>query len=272
MADKKESLGMYFDEKVAASFAEREQNEKNFRVAEITDRVIMNEINRLKNPLYAAELGGGAHPDRYHRFFARLLKEPRGQIDWVDVSQIMLKLARQYLKSKEYKERKQVIKFVESGILEYLQKIPNEKLDLAIMKYTLDHVKDINKLFFLLSKKLKLNGVMLATITTLSPELKSISTNARFLYNGKEFPDWETRTLKEGDSFTIKFFKESGNPSAGYLEGAETTKYYHSAEKIKELAQKYNFNIFLGNWKNYLQGEKQEGETLDHDILVLKKK
>lgn len=272
MASKKENLGMYFNKKVAASFAEHEQNEKNFRVAEIVDRVIMNEVSGLKNPLYAAELGGGAHPDRYHKFFSILLKDSKSHIDWVDVSPIMLKLAQHYLISKEYKERKQAIKFVNSDILEYLQKIPGESLDLAIMKYTFNHIKNLDKLIFLLSLKLKHGGVLVSTLDVLNPELKSISTNARFFHKGKEFPENETRTLKDGENFTVKFFKESGNPSAGYIRGAETIKYFHSAEKIKKLAQKYNLNIFLGNWKNYIKKEKQEGETIDQDILVLKKK
>ncbi|KKQ20805.1 MAG: hypothetical protein US35_C0033G0001 [Parcubacteria group bacterium GW2011_GWA2_37_10] len=73
MAETKD-LKMYFNEEIAASFAELEQNEKNFRVAMLLDRTIMYEAERLKDPIYAAELGGGAHQDRYHALFRHLLK------------------------------------------------------------------------------------------------------------------------------------------------------------------------------------------------------
>ena len=106
----------------------------------------------------------------------------------------------------------------------------------------------------------------------LSPKLKSISTNARFLYYGKEFPEDETRTLTEGDTYTVKFFKESGNPEAGYLEGAETTKYYHSPYKIENLAAKYNLKVFVGDWKDFLPKERHFEEVRDQSIVVLRRK
>jgi len=40
----KDLIKMYFDEKIARDFAEHEQNEKNFKVAEIVDTVIMQII------------------------------------------------------------------------------------------------------------------------------------------------------------------------------------------------------------------------------------
>ena len=105
-------LGMYFDLKIAKLFAEHEQNEKNFRVAAIVDKIIMLEITHLPAPIYAAELGGGAHPDRYHEFFDYLLKEPNGHIDWVDVSPYMLQLAKKYMSHGKYKKRKSIISFI----------------------------------------------------------------------------------------------------------------------------------------------------------------
>jgi len=140
------------------------------------------------------------------------------------------------------------------------------------MKYTIDHIKDLGKLFELLAKKSKKGGKLISTADNLNPELKSYSTNARFLYNGEEFPDDETRTLKDGDSFTIKFFKESGNPESGYLKGAETVKYYHSPEKILKLAKKFKFDTFLGDWKKIADEDGQVGENMDQDVLILTKK
>ena len=193
-------------------------------------------------------------------------------MDWVDVSPYMLELAKKYISDEKYQNRKEVITFIKSDILEYLRGLENEKLDLAIMKYTIDHIDNLESLFKLLSAKLKQGGKLVATIGSVSPELKSYSTNARFLYNGEQFPDNETRTLKDGDNFTVKFFKVSGNPAAGYLEGAETLKYFHSAEKIKSLAESFGFDIFLGDWKDFVAPDKHGDETMSQDILVLTKK
>lgn len=259
-------LDMYFNHSVAEKFAELEQNEKNFRVAKIVDDVIMSEIKDMKNPIFSAELGGGAHPDRYDKLFAQLLSEPRGHMDWVDVAPYMLKLAKKYIDNEKYKERLNVIKFVEDGILEYLEKLPVEKLDLAIMKYTVDHIADLDRLFALMSQKLKTGGKLVASLGVLDPRLKSISTNARFLYNGQEFSEDEVKILKDGDSFTVKFFNVSGDPKSGYLEGAETIKYYHSEDKMRELAKKYNLDISVGDWKEML-----ETTGIDQLILVLRK-
>lgn len=260
---------MYFSRKIAEKFVELEQNEKNFKVSEIVDQVLIHETREFSGPIQAAELGGGAHPDRYHEFFGELLENPRGHIDWVDISPHMLELAEKYISIKKYQNRRKVITFIESDILEYLRGLENEKLDVAIMKYTIDHMGNINVLFKLLSMKLKYGGKLIATVGILNPELKSFSTNARFLYNGKEFPENETRTLKDGDSFIVKFFKVSGDPSSGCLEGAQTIKYFHSAKKIRRAAKFYGFNIFLGDWKDFIKKDSQSGETLDQKILVL---
>ncbi len=268
----KDGLEMYFSRKIAGDFSELEQNEKNYRVSAILDNIIVKELAGVKEPIFAAELGGGAHPDRYHNFFNKILNEPGGRIDWVDISPIMIGLAKKYLEDRKYANRKDVVKFIEKDILEYLKDLKNETLDIAIMKYTLGHIKDLGELFQLLSKKLKRGGKLVSTADNLNPELKSHSTNARFLYNGEEFPDDETRTLKDGDSFTIKFFKESGKPESGYLRGAETVKYYHSPEKIARLAKKFNFNFFLGDWKKIADEDGQAGENMDQDILILTKK
>lgn len=264
-------LEMYFSPEIVEKFAELEQNEKNFKVAQIVDMLLMQESAGMKNPIYCAELGGGAHPDRYHDFFSKLLSEPRGHMDWVDVAPLMLDLAKKYISDEKYQKRKDIITFIESDILNYLQSLTAEKLDCAIMKYTVDHIENLQVLFELLSAKLKRGGKLIASIGSTNPELKSYSTNARFLYNGEQFPDNETRTLKDGDNFTVKFFKVSGNPDGGYLDGAETLKYFHSAEKIKHLAETFGFDCFLGDWKDYVTRD-HKGETMKQDVLVLTKK
>lgn len=269
--EKHEGLEMYFSPDVTERFAELEQNDKNFQVAEIVDRAIIQETRDMSGPICVAELGGGAHPDRYHSLFSKLLEEPHGHIDWVDVSPYMLELAEKYLSDERYRERKEVITFVKCDILEYLHNLENEKLDLALMKYTIDHIESLDELFGLLAEKMKRGGKLIATISS-SPELKSYSTNARFLYNGEEFPEDEVRMLKDGEHFTVKFFKVSGDPSLGYLEGAETVKYFHSAEGIKRLADTFDFDIFLGGWKDLIDKEDRGGIVLEQEILILTKR
>jgi ubiquinone/menaquinone biosynthesis C-methylase UbiE len=245
--NKTEGLEMYFNPEVAKKFSELEQNEKNFNVAKSIDNVICQEMKNKKFPVRVAELGGGSHPDRYDKLFNVLTQEPKGQIDWVEISPYMIDLAKQYLEEKNLENRKEVINFIESDILEYLSGLKDSSLDFALMKYTFDHIKDIETLFQLLQNKLKKQGKLIATMTSLNPQLKSISTNARFLYNGEEFSVDETRGLQDGDNFTIKFFKVSGDPSQGFLEGAQTTKYFYSSQKISELSKQYNLDIFLGD-------------------------
>lgn len=84
-------LEMYFSPEIAGKFAELEQNEKNFRVARIVDNILLQESAGLKAPIYSAELGGGAHPDRYDGFSNKLINE-NGHMDWVDVAPPMLDL------------------------------------------------------------------------------------------------------------------------------------------------------------------------------------
>lgn len=258
-------LEMYFSREISEKFAELEQNEKNFAVAEIVDRLLMEKVSTTTGPLRVAELGGGAHPDRYNSFFTELLHRSGSHVDWVDVSPFMLEIARKYLVA----DRAPIISFVEQDMLGYLTKQPDASLDVVIMKYTIDHVADLQKLFALLATKLKHRGVLIATLGVLNPELRSFSTNARFLYNGEQFPDNETRMLTDGDSFTVKFFRESGNPAAGYLEGAETTKYFHSAEKIKTVAGDIGLSMQLGDWKQFLAEPKQGGIKMNQDIMIL---
>lgn len=261
-------LEMYFSPEIAEKFAELEQNEKNFKVARIVDAVLIQEAADFKAPIYSAELGGGAHPDRYDGFFSKLLSG-HGHMDWVDISPLMLELAKKYISNEKYQNRKDTITFIKSDILDYLRGLENEKLNIAIMKYTIDHMSNLDALFELLSAKLAQGGKLISTIGITSPELRSYSTNARFLYNGEQFPDNETRTLKDGDNFTVKFFKVSGDPGGGYIEGAETLKYFHSTEKMKQLAESFGFDFFLGDWKDFVVQENQKNETMNQNVLML---
>lgn len=258
---------MYFDQDIVAQFAEKEQNEKNFLVAEIMDMVIMKTIGEMCTNFHAAELWWWAHPDRYDHFFDALMAW-HGTIDRVDISPFMLHHAKQYISTDKLKNRLEVIHFVEKDIVTYLSECENGSLNLAIMKYTIDHIADLDILFSLLSQKLCAGWAIVSSIWGLSPELKSISTNARFLYNGEEFPLDETRTLRDGDTFMVRFFQESWKPESWYLPGWETTKRYHSKEKYQAMAQKYWFQIYIWDYKDLLPNTQH---LIDQDVLVLRK-
>ncbi len=147
-----EGLEMYFNSEIVKKFAELEQNEKNYKVAEVIDKILVDQVKAISPPIHAAELGGGAHPDRYHNFF-KLLSQKRGsRVDWVDISPYMLELAKKYISSPCYKERRKIINYIESDILDYLRNLKDEELDIAVMKYTFDHLEDVETLFELLSK------------------------------------------------------------------------------------------------------------------------
>ncbi len=272
---KKEQLSkemkMYFSPTAIEEYVKQEQNKESFNMAEAVDRVIASEAKHMSGSLYVAELGGGAHPDKYHNLFERLLVEPGGHLDWVDASLHVIKLAEKNISTEKYKARKNVISFKNKEIIEYLSCLEDEDLDIAIMKNVIDHIEDLNELFTSLAAKLKKGGKFIATINT-SPILKSYSAGARYLYKGEEFPQNETKKLEDGDKITAKFFKELGNPHSGYIEGAEIVKYFHSAEKIKELAVSHEFDIFIGDWKEIIP-EKAEEEisNFKQEILVLTK-
>ncbi len=265
----KEDLRMYFSPEVTRKFAQLEQNETNYKVSGLLDKIALQETEGRGEPLYVADLGAGAHPDRYHGLFSRLLKGPRGKIDWVDVSPFMLELANEYLN--DFPQRREVINFIEDDLFSYLEKLPDSTLDLVMMKYVLDHIEEKEKLFHLFSLKLNPGGVVIATAGRLDPRLKSFSTNARYLYRGEEFPPEETRVLQDGDRFIIRFLRVSGDPESGYTEGAETVKYYHSPEKMEEVAKKEGLDIFWGDWKEIINETRREGVSEEEDIIILKK-
>lgn len=265
----KNELAMYFSEEVAREFAKHEQNKRNFEVAEVIDQILIQETEKIEKPLYVAELGGGAHPDRYHQFFKKLLKKPQGKIDWVDVSAFMLKLAKEYISTDDYKERLDIISFIEKDIMDYLDALEDESLDVAIMKYVIDYIDNIDELFSLLSLKLQKGGIFVATIRTY-PYLEKHSTSAEYFYRGEDIPEEEAKELKDGDYYTIKFLKESGNPKAGYVEGAETVKYFHSKEKIEKTAKKFNFDFFIGDHKDIIKDDKNK--EIEQEVLILRKR
>lgn len=265
-------MEMYFDRGTAEKFAELEQNEKHKSVSRVLDRVAIHELKDRPNPLHIAELGGGAHPDRYDAIYARLLEPPTGQMDWVDISPYMLQFAEKYLDKEGLAKRKEVTRFIQQGLLGYLQQQPDQSLDLALLKYVAAYLPpaEFETMTSLLSKKLKPGGCMVATYGYLKPELPSRSTNTKFFLNDVSVPEGEVKQLHHGDKIGIKFFKISGKPESGFLEGAESLHYYHSPEWIHQIASKHHLDCFLGDWSERIPAEERGEQTMDQGVLIFK--
>jgi len=269
----REGISLYFSKKGAEKIAKREQNQRNFNVAEAIDIVLMQELGESRGIIKIAELGGGAHPDRYHRLFAKLLEKPQGVFDWVDISPYMLELAPKYLKAAGLQKRNDIINYIESDFLVYLEKLSDDSLDAAIMKYTFNFVKDVGKFFHLLSKKLKQGGKFIATLDnqTFDGKLGVRSTNVQYFHNGKEVLAKEEIILSDGDSYGVKYFDDFDGKIGHHICDAETVKYYFSVEAIKRLARENGFDYFIGDWKEYAKNKSEKLIDVEQKILILTK-
>lgn len=260
-----EDQEMFFNEKVARYFAKSEQNEKNFQTASAIDEIATAHLKKITPPYHVADIFAGAHPDRYNNLF-KLLIQASGKIDWVDYSPIMLKLAKEYLEECK-DDRAKTVNFIHKTHREYLETLPDETLNLVLIKYSLDYVKNPETFFALLYKKMKKNSILISTITMPSNIIKSHSTNAKYFFEGKPIPEDQEIHLKDGDQFTIKFFKESGNPNSGLIENAGTTKHYFSQETILAVAEEAGFQASVADWKQFVETDSE----FNLNVLVLKK-
>ena len=259
---------LYFDYVRAREVATQEQNEKNYRVASILDRIMMHELSNTRWPLNIVEMGGGAHLDRYHQLFGKISSQG-GIIHWVDFSEPMIQLAREYLLKTGFSYRLQFIDFVNHDMVAYLQGIEDESVDLFNFKYTFDHVKNLEGLMGLLWRKLNTDGSVTSDIS-IKDVLRARSTNAQYFYNGVALKEWEEIKLKDGDHFSLKFFRESGNHDSELLAG-EITKIYYSKASIISQAESVGFRCLIDDWRNLVPRAEHFGETMDQEFLVLRK-
>ncbi len=260
--------GMYHEEHIANRFAEREKNEKYATVAAICDAVMAAGLKQKEGALRVADLGAGAHPIHMHETFSLLLERTGSHYLWVDEAAPMLAFAKKELATVA-DSRAAVITFVQQEMVSFLREQDPQSLDMILMKYTFESEEDMPALLSAIAHSLKPGGSAIITRAMLEPVLRSVSTNARFLYKGKEFPIGETRVLEDGESFGIKFFTESHNPQAPYIDGAEVTGYFRSLETIKKEALEVGLHVQAGNWKELIAPEDQCGITMDQAMLIL---
>jgi ubiquinone/menaquinone biosynthesis C-methylase UbiE len=259
----KKGQEMFFNEEVAKKFAEAENNEKNINVSIAIDSIILKFLDKISDKPLGVNLFGGAHADRHDKLIEKLNKK-NGKLYWVDYSKIMLKLAKEYA-SKKNDQRMNVINFIEKDYLDYLNSVKNESIDFLFIIYSLDYIKNFNEFFKLLYKKMKKNSFLISTVTIPTNILPSHSTNAKYFFKNKEIPFGNNVKLKEGETFKIGFFKESGNPKSDLIEGAYTTKYYYSMDKTTQEAKKSGFNVFFDNIKELIE----DNFNLNNKILFL---
>ncbi len=268
MSTTPQSHQLYHDMELARLFATREENQKYLAVADGIDQVAVSLLKTTAWPYKIAELWWGAHSDIYDRFFW-LLQASWSSIDWVDTSASMLRLAEEYLVKKQLHKRAALLNMVETDMLSYLQQSAPASVDGALMKYTINCIDDLDALFFWLDRVLKPWWWCCATIWEASSSIKSYSTNARFLYNGEAFPDDETRTLQDGDTYGIKFFAEAWNPAWWYMRWWVLTLWYHSWERIRACAEQYSMSIFLWDRKEFCSPDNTN--QLDQCVMVIQK-
>lgn len=267
---KSDDLKMYFDRDVVREFVERENNPKYVAVTRIIELLGLKVLKDCDTPWRVADLGAGAHPEHYMDLYKLLMRQVGGKLYWVDISPVMLEVAKKTLESEPLKQRLELTDFVEADMLDFLSGLSSEYLNLILMKYTFDHVSDLDRLFEEIYRGLRKGGGLVANLGVTDGKLPSVSHNARFLIRGEEFPIGETRILRDGDQYMVKFLKSFGDVSAGYLDGAEVTKYYYSPEYICDAAEKQGLKCWIGDWRDY-DKEINQDYSFDVDIVVLRK-
>ena len=109
--------------------------------------------------------------------------------------------------------------------------------------------------------------MFVSDMTTGTDTLRSHSTNAKYAVNGVFIKDDQVIELKDNDEYEVHFLKESGNISAGLIEGAVAYKTYHSLDSIKYLAGKHGFDIKIGDYKTF--GYTDVG--IDLTVIIMEK-
>jgi ribosome biogenesis GTPase A len=199
---KKKEQDKYKNEITARESAEETQTEEDFELGEILDEIIIDQLEMKEMPLHIAELYAGAHADRYDKLFKLLKENKENKFDWVDTSSIMLDLAREYIEAGNITRRLDALDFQEKDSIEYLKNLPDEELDLIILKNSLHYVKDLNEFFELVSKKLKENSSLIASISPETIHSNKILEETAEKHNLKAFAgNW--REYLETDNDTL---------------------------------------------------------------------
>jgi ubiquinone/menaquinone biosynthesis C-methylase UbiE len=261
---------MYFDEKIAQTMIEREENAEHILTAQTIENIFLSEIEP-KDGLEIAELGAGAHPKRYKKLF-EFLKTNKGKMQWVDQAPIMLETAKKQIPDEK------IIDLVEAEMVSYLEKNKNE-FDALILKYSFNYVIPVSleKWLKTMHESLKNNGIVVATLNLYEEGLKPRSFNASYTINGK--PIIQGYKPKHKDIIEIHFLKTGGDKSPNPETFADTKIIYYSPEEIKKAAKEAGFSdvsIFDDwskneKWLKRFKKNYPNSEIKSKAILFLKK-
>jgi SAM-dependent methyltransferase len=193
------------------------------------------------------------------------LEESGGTLHWVDVSEHMLALANERLE-----ESDDFVQLHQQDALSFLREQKTCSLDVVKMTYAFGHLENLDEFFVSLAHALTQDGVFVSTISA-NNRLKSHSSNAAFFVNGDRVPE-SGYELTDGESYTIKFFTETGNPEASFLEGAETTKRYFSKEAIVAAAEAQGFTAsFEMHERSEFDEKGGEEKQMTQEFLIVSK-
>lgn len=219
---------MYFDKEIAQTMIEREKNQEHILTAQTVENIALSEIEPRLG-LKIAELGAGAHPQRYPNLL-EFLNKNEGRLEWVDQAPIMLDYAKKQV------PKNKNIDFAEKEMVSYLKQNKNE-FDALILKYSFNYVisSSLEEWLKAMNESLKENAVVIATLNLYEEGLKPRSFNATYTINGNPIP--HGYGPKHNEIIEIHFLKKGGDESPNPETFADTKIIYYSPEKIKEAAQ-----------------------------------
>jgi len=261
---------MYFDKEITQTMIEREKNQEHILTAQTVENIALSEI-KPKLGLKIAELGAGAHPQRYPNLL-EFLNKNKGGLEWIDQAPIMLDYAKKQV------PKNKNIDFIEKEMVSYLKQNKNE-FDALILKYSFNYVisASLEEWLKTMNESLKENATVIATLNLYEEGLKPRSFNATYTINGNPIP--RGYKPKHNEIIEIHFLKKGGDESHNPETFADTKIVYYSPEKIKEAAQKAGFsNISLFDdwsknekWLNRFKKEYPNSEIKPKAVLFLKK-
>lgn len=263
---------MYFDEEIAKTMIEREENIEHVSTAQTVENIVLSEIEPQQS-LNIAELGAGAHPQRYTRLL-EFLQKNQGKLHWIDQAPTMLECTKKQIP----KEVEKNIKLVKEEMISYLENNKN-KFDALIFKYSFNYLisTPLEKWLEIMHQSLKEKGTVIATVNLYEKGLKPRSFNASYTINGQ--PISQGYKPKHNEIIEIHFLKKGGDTSTNPETFADTKIIYYSPEKIKQAAEKAGFSeVSLvqdwtekKKWLNHFKENYPESNIKPKAILFLKK-
>jgi hypothetical protein len=259
-------LELFSTRESADRFTKHQHNPRNVAVTKVIEEIILSSID-VEKWMTLVNLGWRWDTHRYDKLLTKI-HELAWSIHWVNIAPIILEVWKEYAENMPYSSS---IEYINENILSYLRCQQDASINIIMMRYTLDYLSDLDAFFALVAKKLAPWGIFVSDMTMANAELKSHSTNAKYFFEWKAVPSWETITLQDWDSYTIKFFKESWNPQAWLLPGITTQKYYFSLETIQQAIATHFSEMFIWDWREHVASIRNENQDTPLKSIILRK-